>query len=397
MIAIDGLFWVVALLWATAAGNLLFWVRRLQSLPGLDPQIQEQRPSVTIIVAARDEALRVQETVRTQLNQKFVDVKVVVVDDRSSDGTSAILAEWVRTNPELNVKRVDVLPAGWLGKTNAMQLGSADTTTEWLLFTDADCWLRDDVVARAIATAEREKADHVCLLPTFAQRALDRSFLTQSCHLAFATLFGEQLARVSADMPRGFCGVGAFNLVRTKAYHKFGGHEQLRLEVVDDPMLGVLIRRGGGRSRGFLASRDIECDWSYSVWGFVTILEKNYFAMFGYRTFLVHILCTLLLLLLLCGITGPLTLTPAGIACGIAYWAMSLPSLIVARKMGWPMLPAIFAPLAFFVMLLALVNSMWRTLLQGGIRWRDTFYTLAELRSSELKWGPTEKFTTTIK
>jgi chlorobactene glucosyltransferase len=39
------------------------------------------------------------------------------------------------------VKRVEALPEGWLGKCHACHVGASAATGEWILFTDADCWL----------------------------------------------------------------------------------------------------------------------------------------------------------------------------------------------------------------------------------------------------------------
>jgi hypothetical protein len=36
-------------------------------------------------------------------------------------------------------------------------------------------------------------------------------------------------------------------------------------------------------------------------------------------------------------------------------------------------------------LLYALINSTWLTLRQGGVRWRDTFYSLEALRSGTVR------------
>ena len=265
----DMLFWSVAALWCLTATALILRLRRLQSLPALQKVERDHREKVSIIVAARDEQLRIENTVRTLLAQQHVALELIVVDDRSTDATPAILRDAAAAEPRLTVLRIDALPEGWLGKSNALQTGSKVATGEWILFTDADCWMRQDVVARVLQAAERERADHVCLLPSLAPAGKRRSVLLQACHLVFYSSLGKQMATVNGDSPRGFCGVGAFNFVRADLYRKFGGHEPLRLEVADDPMLGVLVRRSAGRTRAYLAAQHVECDWSQSVFGFV--------------------------------------------------------------------------------------------------------------------------------
>src|SRR5262245_65331154 len=48
-------------------------------------------PSLSVVVTARDEAEGIESTVQRLLAQRYPGLQIVVVDDRSSDGTSAIL------------------------------------------------------------------------------------------------------------------------------------------------------------------------------------------------------------------------------------------------------------------------------------------------------------------
>ena len=57
---------------------------------------------------------------------------------------------------------------------------------------------------------------------------------------------------MNRDRPKAYIGIGAFNLVRAKAYGQCGGYEALRLTVLDDVKLGLLLRRAGKKTRGFL-------------------------------------------------------------------------------------------------------------------------------------------------
>jgi len=66
---------------------------------------------------------------------------------------------------------------------------------------------------------------------------------------------------VNRDRPKAYLGMGAFNLVRAAAYRQCGGYEALRLTVLDDVKLGLLLRRAGKRTRGFIGGDDTECHW----------------------------------------------------------------------------------------------------------------------------------------
>src|SRR6185503_6681808 len=96
--------------------------------------------------------------------------EVIVVDDRSNDDTGQILRRVASDEPRLKVIRVDVLPPEWLGKCHACHQGAEAATGDWILFTDADCWLAPDALARALRVAERERVDHVALTPGSRRR-----------------------------------------------------------------------------------------------------------------------------------------------------------------------------------------------------------------------------------
>src|SRR6185295_9044709 len=148
----------------------LRWVRRLPSLKALaaaerSGSAPEGRIRCSVVIAARDEEARIEGTIRHLLTQCGVETEFIVVDDRSTDRTGEILRRLAKEDARLQVKRVDVLPDSWLGKCHACRVGASAATGDWMLFTDADCWLKPDVIARAVRVAERDEADHVTLSP----------------------------------------------------------------------------------------------------------------------------------------------------------------------------------------------------------------------------------------
>jgi hypothetical protein len=62
-----------------------------------------------------------------------------------------------------------------------------------------------------------------------------------------------------------------------------------------------------------------------------------------------------------------------------------LPAGILARRLGWSWPCAVGMPSMVPVFLYALLHSTFVTRRQGGIRWRDTFYPLAILRSRNVR------------
>jgi len=358
----------------------LRWVRRLPSPVSASPE-NPSRCSVSVVIAARNEETRIEQTLRHLLAQRGVELEIIVVDDRFTDGTSETLGRLAQEDSRIQVKRVDTLPDGWLGKCHACHVGASATTGDWILFTDADCWLKPDVLARALGVAERDGADHV----TMAAGSLLATPSARAWYLLFLTSLLGWFAGVNRDRPKSHVGIGVFNLVRAAVYRQCGGYEALRLTVVDDVRLGLLLRRAGKRTRGFLGADDVECHWGTTVGSMVKIMEKNYFAALDYRLGLALAGCGAVILVCALLVLGLVSGTPAGIAAGLSPLALILPAAILARRVGWSWPCAIWMPFMFPVFWYALCNSAFVTLRHGGIRWRETFYPLAALRAGNVR------------
>lgn len=358
------------------------WARRLPSLEELCVTLPGPHlVRCSVVLAARDEEARIESTVRHLLAQAGVQVEVIVVDDRSTDRTGEILKRLATEDTRVQVKRVEVLPEGWLGKCHACHLGANAATGDWILFTDADCWLKSDVILRALVVAERAKADHV----TLTAGVVPESGGAQAWHLAFLVSLANWFSGVNRDKPKAYLGMGAFNLVRASAYRECGGYAALRLTILDDVRLGLLLRRVGKRTRGFIGGADAECHWSPTARGMIKITEKNYFAAMDFR-FVPAVLAGLAGLLVCCvAIIGPFTGTVAGIAAGLALLSLMLPAGIFARRLGWSFHGAVLTPFIFPVLFYAMLNSALVTVRQGGIRWRETFYPLEDLRAGAVR------------
>ena len=361
----------------------LRWVQRLPALETLlasEPSLPEKPIRCSVIVAARDEQARIEQTVRHLLTQRGVEAELILVDDRSTDRTSEILRRLAQEDARVQVKRVDELPEGWLGKCNACHVGASAATGDWLLFTDADCWLKPDLIARAVRLAERAGADHVTMSPGTVVESLG----AKAWHLLFLTSVLNWFSGVNRDKPKSYIGAGAFNLMRADAYRQCGGYEALRLTVVDDVKLGLLLRRAGKRTRAFLGGDDVACHWGTTLGNLVKIMEKNYFAILDYKLGLVLAGTVFTLMVLCILVAGLLTGTAAGLAAGLSPFSLALPASILARRLGWSWSCALGVPFMIPVFQYSLLNSTWATLRQGGIRWRDTFYPLDTLRAGNV-------------
>jgi len=357
----------------------LRWMQRLPSLAPFGHVIGPVRCSV--VIAARNEEARVEQTIRHVLAQQHVEIEVVVVDDRSTDGTNKILQQLAKEDSRLRVIRIDALPDGWLGKCHACHIGAKAATGDWILFTDADCWMKRDLLARAWHLAAREGVDHVTLTSGLS---VESSGL-RACHLMFLLSISNWFSGTNRDRSKSYLGFGAFNFVRASAYRECGGYEALRLTVLDDVKLGLLLRRAGKRTRAFIGGDDVTCFWGTNVASMIKLMEKNYFAALEFRLSAALAVCTFVIALISIVVIGLISASPAGLLTAASPFCLAVPAGILARRMGWSWRAAIGAPFVLPVFVCALLNSTFKTLIQGGIRWRETFYSLETLRAGGVK------------
>jgi Glycosyl transferase family 2 len=343
-------------LFLAMSGAALFhlrWSRRLPPLQDLPADPEAKGMLCSVVIAARDEEARIEWTIGLLLAQTGVEVEIIVVDDRSTDRTSEILNRLVKEDARVRRIRVESLPEGWLGKCHACHSGAGLARGEWILFTDADCWLKRDVIARALRVAARAQVEHVTLTPGVVPETIP----ARAWNLAFLISFASWFAGVNRDKPRAYFGMGAFNLVRTAMYQRCGGYQALRLTVLDDVRLGLLVRRAGGKTRAFIGGDDVECHWGTTVRAMIKLMEKNYFATMDYRTWLVIAAGIVAALAVVSCIAGPFTGTWAGIAAPCAWLTMALPAWVFARRLGWGIAGALMTPFIFPLMFYAVASG----------------------------------------
>src|SRR5262245_42447622 len=106
---------------------IVLWVAGQRETP-LGPQSHPlpapDAPLVSVLIAGKDEVANIEECVLSVLTQNYPRFELIVVDDRSTDGTGAIL-DRLATEYSLKLRVVHIreLPKGWGGKNHAMSRG----------------------------------------------------------------------------------------------------------------------------------------------------------------------------------------------------------------------------------------------------------------------------------
>ncbi len=379
--------WALCGLWSLGIGLplLAHWWRRFSRLV---PSIATPStlPSVSVVVAAKDEGNRIADCLASLLASDYPCLEVIAVNDRSEDDTGFHMDRLAATDGRIQVVHLDHLPSGWLGKNHAMHRGATTATGEWILFTDGDVIYQAATIRLALSFALAHRLDHLALIPAMVTGGYLERALVSLFGLIFAAATQSWLMRLPTR--HIYAGVGAFNLVRRDFYEAAGGHEPIAYDVADDLKLGQLLKQNGARADLLLAGSHLQIRWQESAWTTITGLEKNGFAGLEYsvlRTLWALLAASVLFyfpVVVVATVSGPpawgflATLIVAHLAyAGGAHVFGSKPWVM-------PMMLPASAGILF-----AFLRSMVITLRQGGVRWRNTFYPLDDLRQRGYRPG----------
>lgn len=372
--------------WAIVSIAGLVTTRSLVRLVDEPDEHDPDVPSVTIVVAARDEAASMRHEAETIQAFDHPRLDAVLVDDRSTDGTGRALDEIAALDPRVHVIHVSELPAGWLGKVHALEQGRRLATGEWLLFTDADVELAPDLPRRAVAFAGQHRLDALALLPTIHSDGI----LVAGVVATFTRwlIIGARLWRATDPDSADAFGVGACNLVRRSALERAGGFEWLRLDIADDAALAQLVATGGGRTMLASGVGLVAVRWQDSVRGMTRGFEK-YGGSGGVGSIRAAIALATLAMV---GEIAPwiaLAIAPAsstwsaGVVAILTLIVAIGVGLTISSRAGAPRRAALSGPLAPVLVWWMQVRAAWLEHRRGGVVWRDTFYATGDLQAAK--------------
>ncbi len=363
----------------------LFAWRLVQPLTAGEYDLSDP-PTLSVVIPARNEEQRLEEALRTVLGQEYPGIlEVVLVDDRSIDGTGEIMEHLAAGNDRVVVVRVEELPEGWLGKNHAIHAGTRRARGEWLLFTDADVRFVPDAFRRSVAHAEARSLDHLTMRPGLVLPGYWLESFVAFFYAAFLVHRGYYKANLPSS--RTGVGIGAFNLIRRHAYEKVGGYEAFSNRPDDDLTLGNRVKGVGLRQELALGHGLLEVEWYSSLAELLEGVEKNTFAALGYSVPKTagYVLALPVLM------AGPFIAAPFSSGATRVFHLGAAAAQVATfavcnRFLGRRVFSlAIAYPVCALLFPYVLARSALLALARGGIYWRGTFYPLSLLERGEKK------------
>ena len=372
--------WILFFMWLGSVKGVVPMIRdrHLEKL-AVTAELEDGFPLLSVVVPARDEEADIEQCLRSILVSDYPRLELIVVNDRSTDQTGSLINRIAGQDSRVQPVHIQTLPEGWLGKNYALQTGADRAQGEYLLFTDGDINFEPHCLNRAVNFMRASKVDHLALIPGGLEGgAVETTFKT--FFLFGYLLFVKNLEPI-ADGQYSYFGFGAFNMVRRKAYQDIGGHASFKMDVVDDLILGKRFKDTGYRQELLFARESLSLHWYQGVSACIRGLEKNMFASFEYSWSKTAFGIFMFIFFYLLGYLG-LFLFPDPASYGFLAGLLTMHGLFGYLGVGYGVKwwHHVFVPLAVVLELYAIVRSCWKTWRQGGVTWRDTFYSLDTLR-----------------
>jgi hopene-associated glycosyltransferase HpnB len=372
MIFLPVLLSVVIWVWLLV-GHGAFW----RSGPVLGAAYPTRPLKVTVVIPARDEAEHISDALRSLLIQQFNgELKIVMVDGNSSDGTGALARELAVTDGRLSVLDGELLKTGWTGKVWAVSQGLRQTETlaaDYVLFTDADIVHGPGHLASLVSRAERDQLSLVSEMVRLRCESLAERATLPAFVFFFQLLYP---FRWVCDPRRATAAAaGGTMLVSQEALRRIDGVNRISAALIDDVALAREIKRGGHKiwlghgdqvvsKRRYAGFRDV---WE--------MIARTAYVQLGYSPWVLIGTCVGMLLVYVEPVLASLFATGALRWAGAVCWTgMAIafqPTLWRYRRSpAWGLL----LPVIGLFYLMATISSAVRFYQGRGGQWKNRSY-----------------------
>ncbi len=202
------------------------------------PKLNDKElPSVTIIVAARNEENNILECIQSLDRLEFTDNKlqIILVDDNSTDNTGEIIDNFIAEKPKFK-KIISTKKKGELkGKTLAIANGIEFASNEIILTTDADCTVAP-TWAKSLASYYVNK--NIAVVNGMTNQ-FDTDSFSGMQSVDFIYLLSTASGTINIGKPMS-C-IGNNMSYRKSVYEEVGGYENLKFSVTEDFRLLMAI------------------------------------------------------------------------------------------------------------------------------------------------------------
>jgi glycosyltransferase involved in cell wall biosynthesis len=192
---------------------------------------------VSVVIPAYNAEIFLAETLESVFEQTYRDLEIILIDDGSTDDTSAVARSILERSPFPH----KILCQHNSGVASARNLGWKSASGQWIQFLDADDLLRRDKIDLQLAEVRREM--HADVIYSDWQRLVRIDGAWRRVDLRTPMIGPQALADILAD--RNFLQIGSL-LYRRSILEKVNGFDTDH-EPIEDVGCCVKIAMEGGR------------------------------------------------------------------------------------------------------------------------------------------------------
>ncbi len=205
-----------------------------------------EKPQISVIVAARNEELNIGRCLRSLVEQNYPLglFEVIIVDDRSTDETAAIVRNYQLKYPFISLVSINKIASDLPPKKNALNEAIKRSRFDILAFTDADCvpppiWLSS--IAREFLPDVGVVAGYCPMAQRFPRTLFEGWFDSFLRYIEVKKWVG---AAAGVGLGNAYLSSGGNLAYRKRVFHEVGGYESIKHSVSgDDDLFIQLIQR----------------------------------------------------------------------------------------------------------------------------------------------------------
>jgi cellulose synthase/poly-beta-1,6-N-acetylglucosamine synthase-like glycosyltransferase len=302
-------------------------------------------------------------------------LEFIILDDQSTDHTSALLAKHTQIDLRFRVMNGRRLPSDWIGKVHACQQLQKEAKGDYFLFLDADVRLKAHTVEKTLALLLQKKGKLLTGFSAFEVPTFLSKLLVPMQH--FVVLFHLPLMIANrTNMPAATAAHGAFMFFERKTYQQLGGHKKVRSSLVEDVHLAREMKKEGHKVILANITADVNCrmyETNQEVWeGFL----KNIFNGLGRSTSMVWLLSLFYGLFY----AGPLIFLVMSLITlngyyTIPYFIIAAQALFVHYVTNQRLALSLLMPLSAISFIIIMNASMFKAWFKQSYVWKGRHYS----------------------
>jgi hopene-associated glycosyltransferase HpnB len=200
---------------------------------------------VTVLIPARNEAQFIGMAL-SALGEQGDGLAVILIDDRSDDGTAEVARRAAPENCNLEIVAGTPLPSGWAGKMWALEQGLAQVKTPLVLLLDADIALAPGALPALIKAKQAKGVALYSLMVALDMRGFWQALLMPAFVYFFKLLYPFHLSNGRSRLIAA--GAGGCILTEREILLGIGGFAAIKDAIIDDCSLARAVKNNGGRT-----------------------------------------------------------------------------------------------------------------------------------------------------